>query len=326
MKTLITGATGFVGSRLTELLVERGDEATCLVRKTSDLRWIENLPVRRVVGELSQPETLKAAMEGQERVFHLAAVLKAPSLQVFDAVNRQGTFNAMQAWTQYGDPSGRFVYCSSLAAAGPTQRGRRIDETHPPRPISDYGTTKLAGEEAVRQLAGGRLSYAVVRPPAVYGPRDTDIRIFFQLIRNGAAPRLGRGDREIDILYVDDLAEALTLAAERPEAHRQTYFVNDGETHTWESMSEGIASALGVRPLKIPIPMALAKLAARASELLSTSGKTPTFNRRKLNEMTQEAWICDASKARRELGFEPKTDAGAGFELTARWYEEHGWK
>lgn len=326
MKTLIAGATGFVGSRLTEMLVERGAEATCLVRKTSDLRWIENLPVRRVVGDLSQPEALKAAMEGQERVFHLAAVLKAPSLQVFDAVNRQGTVNAMRAWAQYGDTSGRFVYCSSLAAAGPTQRGRRIDETHPPRPISDYGKTKLAGEEAVRELAGGRLSYAIVRPSAVYGPRDTDIRIFFRLIRNGAAPRLGGGDREIDIVYVDDLAEALILASERPEAHRQTYFVNDGGTHTWESMSDGIAAALGVRPLKIPIPTALAALAARASELLSMGGKTPAFNRQKLNEMKQEAWICDASKARRELGFEPKMNAADGFALTARWYEEHGWK
>ncbi len=325
MKTLIAGATGFVGSRLTELLVERGAEATCLVRKTSDLRWIEHLPVRRVVGELSQPETLQAAMEGQERVFHLAAVLKAPSPQAFDAVNRQGTVHAMQAWTQYGDPSGRFVYCSSIAAAGPTKRGHRINETHPPSPISDYGKTKLAGEEAVRELAGERFSYAIVRPPAVYGPRDTDIRIFFRLIRKGAAPRLGGGERQIDILYVDDLAEALILASESPEAHRQTYFVNDGGAHTWESMSEGIASALGVRPLKLPIPMALAGLAARASELLA-GGKTPAFNRQKLNEMKQEAWICDASKARRELGFEPKIDAETGFERTARWYEEHGWK
>ncbi len=166
MIALVTGANGFVGSHLVDLLLESGYQVRCLVRGTSDLRWLEGKNVELRHGGILDPSSLAGAVRGADYVFHVAGITRARRREDFLRVNGEGTRNLAEACAKHAPGVRKIVYCSSLAAGGPAPSSRPIDEESPAVPHSTYGRSKLEGEIALLRLAD-RLSYSIVRPPAI---------------------------------------------------------------------------------------------------------------------------------------------------------------
>jgi len=325
MLILVTGGNGFVGSHLVEALLAQGYQVRCLVRRTSDLSFIASLPLEWVYGALDDRESLERACRGVDAVCHFAGVTKAPDAATYFRVNAQGTRALLEACWKVNRGVRRFVYCSSQAAAGPADGPEPIDETCPPRPVSHYGRSKLAGEEAVRSYAG-RLPVVILRPAATYGPRERDILASFRLVKRGFKLLPGGGARQVSLIYISDLVQLALRVLEDERAVGQTYFACDGVAHDWEEAMDTLAAVLNKRPLRIVIPIPLLEAFAALGGMWAKLSKKPfLLNSQKVLEMKQRYWLCDVSKARRELGFVPQVDLATGFARTARWYREHGW-
>lgn len=323
MNVLVTGANGFVGSHLVERLLERGDHVTCLVRCTSRLRWLDTTRVQLAYGDVTDADSLTSAVAGQEVVFHLAALLRGNNYAAYYRVNAEGTRNLAAACVKEGVR--RFIYLSSLAASGPSSVERPRREEDSPEPLTDYGRSKLEGERLLQETFVS-LPVTIFRAPAVYGPRDTDIYLYFRWMKWRLALYPGDGRQAVDVVYVRDLVEALLLGASASEAVGEIFFINDGSHHTWREMSEVIAETMGCRPVKVSVPLFLFAPVARGAELLAKiRGKTPLLHRQKVDELRQSGWVCDTTKIRCLLGFRPAYSLKEGVKETIRWYRQEGW-
>ncbi len=311
MRFLLTGATGFIGTALAERLAAGGHAVRALVRPTSVTGALLRLGAELTPGNVLDAASVRAAVDGCDAVIHLAGLVKALTPAELLACNATGTGNVAEACAAAARPP-RLVYLSSLSAAGPSVNGRPRVEEDPPAPVSLYGESKLAGEVAVRAVAGG-VRASVVRAPIIYGPGDRELVPQLQrMARLGVAPRLGRGTKRYSLLHVADLAAALLAAAERGEPLRENgpegvYFVEDGTDHTWEEIAAAAFRALGKSPHDLPLPEALGPLLAGASGLAGRLLRKPSIlNLDKLKELREPSWTCSAARARRELGFTPR--------------------
>ena len=324
MRAAVTGATGFVGSHLVERLLAEGLDVVCLTRRTSDTVWIRDLPVEiRPVG-LDEPDALTAAVEGADYVFHVAGLTRARRPEDYLAVNADATRRLLDATIRAGGATGRFVYVSSLAAAGPTPGPEALVETDEPHPLDGYGASKLAGEREVL-AAADRLPVTIVRPPAVYGPRDRNFLSLFRLARQWRfMPVLGKVTNQLSFVHVTDLAEGTWLAASAGAGAGQTYYLGSG-THTMRDVADALAAALGVRLRALRIPSLLARLAGEFGELKWTlTGRSQILSRRKVRDALQSRWTCCWDKASRDLGYRPRVDLVAGMREMAAWYVDQG--
>ena len=324
MKVLVTGANGFLGSHLVEGLLARGHRVRGLVRRTSDLRWLEGLDVELAYGEVTDPATLPEAVRDIRAIYHAAGVTRARRPENYRRVNHQGTVNLLSACQEHGRGVEKFILISSQAAAGPAGEGRLSRETDPCRPVSDYGQSKLMAEQAAAGFMD-RLPVTIVRPPAIYGPRDVDFLTYFRILKKHLRPLLGLRERRLSICHVRDAAVGIILAGESDRSAGQSYFISGGEI-TWNELTGIMARALGVRTMKVRIPLfALHTLAALNEALAPLFREAPVLDRRKAREMTQMCWTCDWSKAAAELGYQPAVSLEEGMRETLRWYREAGW-
>jgi dihydroflavonol-4-reductase len=308
---------------MVEALLADGQDVRCLLRQSSDTRWLEGLPVDRVTGCLEDVETLAAATSGVDTVYHLAAVTKAPNRETYYRVNAEGTARLAELCGRRTTPP-RFVYVSSTAAVGPSRPGNAVCEEDECKPVTDYGRSKLEGEREVAKRAD-RLPFAIVRPPAVFGPRDRDMFIFFQLINRGVKPVLTGPERILSVIFVKDLVKGILLAGKSDKVN-ETFHIAHDEPVTWETFADTVADVLGKNPVKVPVPPAVLWGAAAFNELgHALLGKTTIFNRQKVREMRQTSWVCDTGKSIKSLGYKPDFTLWESVEITGRWYREHGW-
>ncbi len=331
MKAFVTGSTGFIGSYLVEFLVNQGYHVTCLVRKTSDLRWLSHLmdaeivPIELVTADIGDYDTLAQLVQDTNLVFHLAGLTKAPDAATYDHVNVQGTKNLIKACLQTNAHLDRFVYCSSLAAMGPCPSATPMTEDASPQPLTDYGRSKLKGEIVTNEYANC-LPITIIRPPAVYGPRDTDIFLYFQLVDRGLMPILGDEERLLSLVYVKDLVAGIYAAAVSNLAIGEAYFLTDGELHSWMDVGSTIAYALKKCPFRLKVPFVLLDLMSICTETVArVMHQTPTLNRQKMRELKQRFWICDSTKAQQQIGFATAYPLQKGIQETADWYLENRW-
>ncbi len=320
MKALVTGATGFIGSHLVEELIKKGYDVTCLVRKTSSLRWIEGHEVTLFQGDCEDEDSLVRLPSDFDYVFHLAGLTKARKAEDFFCVNVKGTENILKAVSAKGRVPRRFVHLSSLAAVGPSMNGAPLDETVEPRPVSDYGKSKLESEGAIMRYRG-RIPATIIRPPAVYGPRDADFYVLFRMLKKGFYPYWRKC--YYSLLYVDDLVRGLVQAAEKKETEGGSYFLSDGKVYSSEDIVNEISSVLGSRIVKLRVPEPLVSLLVVIAEKLGSSSSI--INRDKLKELNCAHWTCDSSKAARDFSFAPKVTIKEGIKWTADWYRIHQW-
>ena len=323
-RVLVTGANGFVGSHLVEALLDAGYRVRCMVRPTSDLAYIRDLPVEWAVGDVGQGSGLLEACQGVEVVCHCAALTRAPDEETFFRVNTQGTVDLARA-ALVGNPSlRRFLFVSSQAAAGPSAgAGDYVDETRTPRPITWYGASKLAAEEALRALPA--LPLVIVRAAPVFGPRDGDFWTYFDLVHRHLDLQLGSEDRALSLIYVRDLVRLLLLVLEKDRAAGQTYFAC-AWSHSHAEFSRAIAAALGRRTIQVRLPLAvLAPMAAWSRVQCRLTGRPPLLNDQRVRDLSAPYWLCSGEKAARELGFHPQWDLITATQETAAWYREQGW-
>ncbi|HEX4817755.1 MAG TPA: NAD-dependent epimerase/dehydratase family protein [Nonomuraea sp.] len=315
---LVTGATGFVGARLVRMILRRGGTVTALARPSSRALALRALGVQVVEGDLATGAGLTAAVRGADRVIHLAALVKARSSSDYWTVNRDGTARLVHELAAAPGPP-RLVVCSSLAAAGPAP-------AHP-GPVSQYGASKLAAEQAVREQAG-RLPAIVLRPGIVYGPGEPALfPALIPMIRRGLAVKTGLGPRRYCLLHVDDLCAALLAAAERGtplspgDPGRGVYPICDGRVHDWTEICAALAQVMGRRPpVVVSVPMGAVHVAAALTEIVARArGRVPAFNRDKVREMRCASWTCSPEAigvAVRELGHRPRISLRQGLIAT----------
>ena len=321
MNCVITGASGFVGSHLVAQCVERGAwRVRALLRDPASAPWLPR-GVERRRAALEDAESLAAPMHDASVIFHLAAVTSSAREADYTRVNVEGTRRLLEA-VRENAPSARVVICSSLSAVGPA-RGNPLHEDDEPRPISAYGRSKLAAERVAEEFDD--LDIVIVRPTAVYGPRDRDILAAFKLARRGLALRVGDEAQRLTMIHARDLAEALIGAAYAPRPAAR-YHVSDGSTYTWTDVIAAIGDAVGRRPRAIPIPRGVAMAAAAGQMLESVVRRTkPLLTVDRIGELAAADWSCDTSRARAELGFAARISLLKGMHETAAWYRAEGW-
>lgn len=325
MKALVTGATGFIGSHLVEALVQQGAQVRCLVRNTSQLGWVKDLPVELVVGDCREKASLQQAVQGVEQVFHLAGATMAVKEKSFFEVNGLGTGNLVQACIENKTPLDKFIYLSSQAAAGPCPSGNKKNESDPCEPVSPYGESKLMGEEVALSHAH-ELPLLILRPCAVYGPRDKGFFTLVQYLSKGIKPCLSDHDQHISLCYVADLVRAILLAATTPTASGEIFFLSDGHDYRMADIADTFAHVMEIRPLKLRLPRQLLFGMAYCAECFArVTGKPSIMSRGKVREMGCTNWLCDIAKARTRLGFKPRIALTQGVALTVAWYKKEQW-
>ncbi len=323
MKALITGATGFIGSHLAEKLFKRGYEVTCLVRKTSDLKWLDGLDIKLIEGDCSHKDSLFNCVKEQDYIFHLAGLTKTNCKEDFYSVNAKGTENLIEAAVRHNPIIKRFVYLSTLSAFGPKVNAHIPTEHGNPHPVSDYGKSKLKGEEAVLKYSD-RIPVSILRPSAVYGPRDKEFFLLFKFIKKGIMPYWNKG--HTSMVYVDDLIEAILLSFEKEKAVGRTYFISDGMVYSNDEIINKISSALDVKVFMIKLPKAvLQTIGFLGGGISKIMGTDTMINRDKMRELIYPDWVCDITKAKDDLCFQPRVGIEKGIKWTADWYKIHRW-
>ena len=322
---LVTGGHGFLGSHLVETLLKRGYSVRCLVRPGRPAGLFGERPVEVVRGDLRSAEGLAEAVAGADLVLHLAGLIAARGPAHFRSVNVEGTRRLAEAVRTAAPGCERFVYVSSQAAAGPSPDGRPIDEEEPPRPLTHYGRSKLAGERLLPAALGG-IAFSVLRPPAIYGPRDLAILPFFQLAARGFFPGLDGPGRRFNLLHAREVADAVLAAATTPGAAGRTYFLADDQLgYSYSGLGRAMEKTYGRRQRRLPLPDLLVDLAAvAADEIAALTGSVSVFGRQKAIELKTRWWLCSPARARRELGWRAGIPLAAGLAETARWYAEAG--
>jgi nucleoside-diphosphate-sugar epimerase len=325
LKALVTGGTGFIGSHLTDALIEKGVQVRCLLRKASDLKWLKGLPIEFVYGDCNDKTSLAEAVKGVDWVFHLAGVTKAIQEKTYFEVNASGTENLITACLENNPHLQKFIYLSSQAAAGPCRNGGKKRETDPCEPVSPYGKSKRMGEEAAIAHSH-ELPIFILRPSAVYGPRDQDIYTFFKLLSKRIEPCLSGEDQHISLCYVQDIVQAILLATETQGSSGEIFFLSDGNDYRFQEIGDIFAQAMEVTPVCVRVPEWMVFGVAFFSEYLSMlTKKPPLLNKGKVEEMIQKNWVCDITKAKTLLGFKPRISLLEGAKLTFKWYKKENW-
>lgn len=325
MKALITGSNGFIGSHLVELFLDHGYEVRCMIRRTSQLQWIEHLPVQFVYADIRDRDSLINAVSGMDYVLHLGGTVRARSEEIFNAINYTGTENLLQACKDHAPRLSKFIFISSQAAAGPAPDKRPLKESDIPRPISMYGRSKLKAEQAVLRYAD-IFPVSIIRPPSVYGARDDDILELFKYIKWRIKPVLGFSDKYISIIYIRDLVNGILRAAEREEANGEIFFFANKEFYSTLDIENLISAAMDRSAITIRIPELALDIFTGISELIAGySGKVALVNRDKALEMKQQYWIMDPGKAAKRLAYQAETKIEEGLAETLEWYRTNRW-
>jgi len=326
MKTaLVTGGTGFVGGHLAAYLVEKGISVRCLVRPTSNKRWLNGLDVEMISGDLRDEASLIKAVSNVDVIFHLAGETASFSEDVYYQSNVVGTVKLLKSTIQVNPQIKRFVFVSSLAAAGPSKTLKPNIEADTAHPISPYGASKLAAEEAVLAFAS-QIPVTVIRPPVIYGPRDRNFLEYIRIVNHGIRPFVGWQDRYGSFIYIDDLVRGVVLAAQLEKASGQVYYLVSESRISWREMGRIVASRLKKSSVFFQIPFFIAWLLVIGREIVERSQNRPSFvNLQKVREFRQRFWICDRYKALKDLEFKPQISISEGLDKTIAWYRKEGW-
>lgn len=319
---LVTGATGLVGSHLVERLLKQGDRVRALVRPTSETEFLEEHDVELSYGKLEDRASLRRAVEGVEIVYHCAA--RPPlggTYREFFRDNVEGTENLLEAGLQEGIE--RFVHVSTVDVYGYAHHDG-ADERTPLRADGLYSRSKIEAELlAMSYYEKYGLPVTIVRPCLIYGPRDRHLLpTVLQLISQRSVPLVGGGRVLLDLIYAEDVAHALVLAATKREAIGQAYNITDGARRTLRQIVDTFAQAWGRTPRYLNLPYSLsfgvAALASGLSYLLRFP--TPPILRWEVIKAMGHHRHFDISKAMRELGYRPQISLEEGLTLTLAWH------
>lgn len=315
-KVLVTGASGFLGSHISEAAHEAGYDVHALIRKTSSYRWLKHDWLNIHVSELDDRKTLFSILKDVDAVIHNAGTLWG----AYHKVNTEGTRVVAEESVKVGIKS--FVYISSLAAGGSSKGPYAKDGGEPDNPISSYGHSKKAAEQLLYNLRG-KLHVVILRYPMIYGPRDTQGLRLFKTFKIFINPSVGLRRRYISAVYVKDAALAAVRALFAPVGSGSCYNISDGADYTFNKLYKVVGKIWGRKALRIPVPFDLIMFGAwLVNDFLK--GKT-AFNPDQMGMFRERYWLVSPERAISELGWEPQVDIYQGVKETVRWYKEKGW-
>lgn len=323
MRVLITGANGFLGGWLARALVARGDEVRCLVRRGSDASSLSGTAVSLVEGDVTDPASLPAALEGIESCFHLAGIRRGTARDDFMRVNAEGTRAVAEAMVRAGGR--RLVLCGSLAASGPSVGGQPRVEGDPLRPEEWYGESKAEAERLAFSFSK-QLEVTCIRPCRIIGPRDRENLAFVKVVRQGWVLRILGPERLLSVVDVEDCVDQCLLQADRKEAVGEAFFCAGEETTTVEAMMRMIADTMNrpVRTLPLP-PSVLRGLGAAADLVSDATGRKLPLNRKLARQLLAPGWTCSIEKAKARLGYQPKRTLRDALTRSLESYVAAGW-
>lgn len=323
-KVLVTGAGGFIGSHLVESLLDKGYEVVCLVKPGENVRWIKDMDLTLIYGDLIQKETLYEPIKGVSYIYHLAARMGGgdkPSY-IYE-VNYKGSKNLIRACIESGVKLKRFLFASSFAAVGPSGDSRVLDEKSPPNPKSHYGKSKLLAENFLREN-GDKIPYTIVRLPLVYGPRSLKgLYVMFKIVNSGFELLLRKS--ETNLGFVKDIIKGMILSAETPIAVGQTYFLGEDRIFNSRELFMHIADALDKKTMKISAPyFFIYSLAFFVEKFADITGTHAPLRRDSLAAYLGFKWRFSMKKAKKELNFKTEYPLAEGLKITANWYKKKG--
>ena len=327
-KLLITGASGFIGFHLIEAALGKGLDVYAAVRPRSDVSHLKEYDIRFCELDYTNEQLLaeQLADAGFDYIIHAAGTTRAGSQQMYDTINASYAFNLASAAVEGpGNALKKFVFVSSLAAVGPLDsRLRLITEDTTAAPVTAYGRSKLLAEQKLKTLPS--LPLVVLRPTAVYGPRERDIFIMLRSIHRGMEPYIGRiVDQHLSFVYVKDLA-AVTINSLFSNVSNMTFNISDGESYDQYELANLAKQILNKKTFRLHLPYRMVKGMAFALEKWSGwRGKTPVLNREKLHELTAINWQCNIEKAKMHLDFRPQYSLEQGLRETLQWYRLNKW-
>ena len=322
---VVTGANGFVGSHLVDLLLEKKYRVRCLVRKTSNMKWLEGKDIEIIDTGLFDKEGLRKAFNDASYIFHVAGVVKSKKPEGYFKGNVDTTRNLLDAALEFKDTIQRFLIVSSQTATGPSLDGIPVNEETKCHPITTYGRSKLA-EEKLAQTYMDKLPITICRAPAVYGERDTEIMIFFKTFNKGLMTTIGFNRKKISLIHVLDLVYGFLLAATNDKSKNQIYFISSEKYYTWEEIGKVTSDVIGKNPVKVKIPHSVVFSIATIAQFFALFNTGPaTLNIEKARDITQTNWTCDTGKAIKDLEYHQKISIEEGIKRTVDWYKIMKW-
>jgi nucleoside-diphosphate-sugar epimerase len=320
MKAFLTGGTGFIGAHLIDLLLARDMEVYVLVRNPDKEPSLLKKEVRVLRGDLFSIPALPA---GLDIVFHLAGKTRSLNSAGYYTVNQEGTASLLRSLRRLKERP-KVILLSSQAAAGPSQEGRPVRETDPPRPITAYGWSKLRGEQEALKFKD-EFPVVIVRASSVFGPRDRDFLSYFKVASRGLVLGL-RKKKVLSLVFVKDLAEALFLCVRTSLPSGEIFNIADSRPYTWEELGMAAAAAKGRRCLKVRFPTSVYLLAILLSEAgYRLAQIPPILDRDKFRSMIQPSWLLDVNKAAELLSFRTRYRLDQAVRETISWYIAEGW-
>ncbi|MBV6623540.1 MAG: NAD-dependent epimerase/dehydratase family protein [Rivularia sp. (in: Bacteria)] len=307
MKALVTGANGFTGSHLVKALVRRGNSVVGLVRKSSDLTRLKDIEIELVTGDITDRNALRQVMQGVDTVFHTAAFVELGLVdaQKMERANVEGTQAVLEVAKEM--EVSKMVYCSTIGIYGDTQ-GQVIDETFERTQedfSSAYDSTKYEAQQLVDNYAVIGFPVVSVMPSGIFGPDDPHFGPIFKLFLQGKLKLWVGSDRITGIVHVDDLVDAMILAAEKGE-RGEHYIISAGEL-PFQKMFEILSEQTGIStPVEVPKP-----IVRIAGNILDPIGKllswNPPIGKERVHYLYDRCVRVDAKKAREKLGWQPRS-------------------
>jgi len=320
-KVLVTGATGFTGSHLAEELISQGYQVRALARPKKDTRNLEKMGIEIAPGNLTEKDSLAAAVAGIDTVYHIAAVYREQNVphQYFFDVNVGGTKNLLEAARDARVR--RFVHCSTVGVQGEI-KNPPAKETAPYGPGDYYQQSKLEGEKlALEFFKQNPIEGVVFRPVGIYGPGDTRFLKIFKFVNSGSFRMIGRGNVLYHMTFVKDLARGIILCGERKEAVGEIFTLGGNEYVPLSKLIQLTAEALGVPVPTKKMPLWPVWTASVICEALCYPLRiSPPLYRRRLDFFVKDR-AFDISKAKKMLGYNPQVDLATGLKITGDWYK-----
>lgn len=332
MKTLVTGANGFIGSTLIKKLNHFGFEVFALLRKSSDTKNLEGLKYTRCEGSLNDINSLNKAVQGMDYIFHLAGVTSAASSNDYFEHNAYGTARLAQATSKYCKNIKNFIYVSSLAAGGPAYSLVPRTELDKDDPVSLYGISKLKGEQELLKYEK-IFPLGIIRPPMVYGPKDKGLFFMIKTVSKNWIPILPGTSKEkkkyYSSIHSEDLSTGLIQAAtsqqKKPISNR-IFYLSEDKINSYEEIMTLIAKKLGKKPFRIKISKFTLQTTAFFLGIIGgLTKKNFPLNQDKIHEILPNYWICANQKAKDTFGFNPQFKLDLDLITTIEWYQKNKW-